>query len=74
MQEGGVIQGDNGEVWVLEYGEAWVRAQAREISFAKPLKAPYSSFYNNGFSHIVKLDLNDTKTIIGYTNRGVVVD
>jgi hypothetical protein len=44
------------------------------MGFAKPPKAPYSSFYDNGFGHIVRLDPNGTKTIIGYMNRGVVVD
>ena len=51
-----------------------MQAWAREIGFAKPLKAPYLSFYNDGFSYIVKLDFNGTKTIIGYTNRSIVVD
>jgi hypothetical protein len=74
MQEGGFIQGDNSKVWVLKYSKAWVQAWAWEIGFAKPLKAPYLSLYNNGFGHIVKLDPNSTKTIIGYTNRGVVVN
>jgi hypothetical protein len=44
------------------------------MGFAKPPKVPYLSFYDNGFGYIVKLDLDGTETIIGYTNRGVVVD
>ena len=51
-----------------------MQAWAREMGFAKPLKAPYLLFYDNGFGYIVKLDPNGTKTIIGYTNRGVVVN
>jgi len=51
-----------------------MQAWAREIGFAKPLKAPYLSFYDNGFGRIVKLDPDSTKTIIGYTNRGVIVN
>jgi hypothetical protein len=61
-------------VGVPEYSEAWVRAWAWEMGFAKPLKAPYSLFYDNGFGYIVRLDPDNTEIIIGYINRGVVVD
>jgi hypothetical protein len=44
------------------------------MGFAKPLKVSYLSFYNNGFGYIVRLDPNGTETIIGYINRGVVVN
>jgi hypothetical protein len=44
------------------------------MGFVELLKAPYLSFYDNGFGYIVRLDSNSTKTIIGYTNRSVVVD
>jgi hypothetical protein len=44
------------------------------MGFAEPLKAPYLLFYDNGFGYIVRLDLNGTEIIIGYMNRGVVVD
>jgi hypothetical protein len=51
--------------WVSKFGNMRVEMLARELGFIRPLPNP-PSFYNNGFSNIVRLDTNREETIIRY--------